>query len=250
MCREVSDKLYLLPALLFLGLAHVNRGEADAADDALTEAKPLLDGAPTNTVLYYAILGMLKGAQRDVPGARSALEQSIRLGRDAGTIAVHFSEMALGMLLLLLEEARGAVALLRDLLPRIRNAPFVDMRRVLGTVTFLSHALADCGEREESLAFMREAASLVRKIGAVPLFFERFAYILARASEFQRAARLAGWNDVRFKSFKIAPQLIAMHHTRTLAILNEHLPSAEVAQLMAEGAAMSEDEACKLVTAE
>ena len=180
-------------------------------------------------------------------GARIALEQSIRLGRDAGVSAVHFSEMALGMLLILLEDPRSAVELLRDLLVRVRTAPFVDMRRILGTTVFLSHALADCGEREESLAFMREAASLVRKMGVVPLFFERFAYVLAKASEFDGAARLVGWNDVPFKSSRIAPPLIAIHRARALAILNEHLPTPEVERLMTEGAQMSEDEAFRLI---
>ena len=247
--RELGEERMLARLLWMLGLLHVNRGEAAQAEAALAEAKPIIERLEGSDIVawYHSILGALKALQGQPEQARQSLDLGIRYARNVGSIpAQDFSEMVLGMSALGWGENEFAEELLRVLRDRIRHSPYVDMRRLLGTCAFLSHALASNGKFEEALAVMREAVSTARKIGAVSVFIDRFIYVTAMAGRSESAARLAGWGYHQFERHKLDRWLKIVHGWID-PILNESLPAAEIERLMVEGAAMSEDEACKLL---
>jgi predicted ATPase/class 3 adenylate cyclase len=248
-CREPREELLLGRVLALLGLARANRRETSHLELVLTEAKPILEQNPFGRAWYQLLCGMLKAAQGELPEARRFVEVAIGVARDAGNLGTqNFAELISAMYALRAGNHALAIDLLRDLRDRIRQSPFADMRRLAGANGMLGLALAEIGEHDEALTLMRETISMARRIGIVFVFIDGFVLNTALAGRYENAVRLAGWSDQHFGKaaegrFNMTRLLL---RARANAILSANLHAAEIERLMAEGAQMSEDEACKL----
>jgi hypothetical protein len=94
---------------------------------------------------------------------------------------------------------------------------------------------------------MSEAIPLLSAIGWFYRFGDHFALRLAKAGHGEGAARLLGYVDgehARFERHRLHNE--ARARANLLSILNQAMSPAELAQRMAEGAKLTEDEAARL----
>jgi len=98
---------------------------------------------------------------------------------------------------------------------------------------------------------MREAVPLISESGTFFRFGDHFALRLAKAGSVQPAARLLGYTDGEHERFKANRQPNEARARGTLlSLLGEAMAPADLAELMAEGANLTEVEAARLALAE
>jgi tetratricopeptide (TPR) repeat protein len=141
----------------------------------------------------------------------------------------------------------AAVASIHEAVARVRGSP-VPNRTMLGQVLAnLGGILVEQGEIDEALGTLSEAMPMVREGGWFFRFGDHFALRLAKAGRTDAAARLSGYTDAEHTRFKADRQLNeARARASVQAILNATMAPAELAQRMAEGAKLTEDEAAQL----
>jgi len=94
---------------------------------------------------------------------------------------------------------------------------------------------------------MSEAIPLISETGWFYRFCDHFALRLAKVGHGEAAARLLGYAEAEHARFKAHRQHNeARARASVLRILNEAMSPAELAQRMAEGAKLTEDEAAQL----
>jgi hypothetical protein len=94
---------------------------------------------------------------------------------------------------------------------------------------------------------MSEAIPLISETGWFYRFGDHFALRLAKVGHGDAAARLLGYAEAEHARFKAHRQHNeARARASVLRILNEAMSPAELAQRMAEGAKLTEDEAAQL----
>jgi tetratricopeptide (TPR) repeat protein len=248
--RRLGDGLGLGISLARLGRVLTLMGEFAHAEAALSEARPLLArvALPQALDYYFFNFAFLKAFTGDLPCARANYEQSLAIGRDAGN---EFSVLAtignLANVNWALGDLDAAAASLRELQALARSSR-VSTRRLLGFALMnLAGVLVEKGAVDEALSLQREGLPLVKESGSAWLFADHVALRAARAGKLQSAGRLAGYADSVHAANGAARQFIeARTRDRLAAVLREKLPADEVDRLLAEGARMSEDEACRL----
>src|SRR5207342_3456499 len=103
------------------------------------------------------------------------------------------------------------------------------------------------GELEEALAAAREGLPLLHDAGIAWNVLDHLALRAALAAKFVDAARLAGFVDSAHTAKEAVRQPNeARARNRLHALLREKLCPDELARLLAEGAKMTEDDACRL----
>jgi predicted ATPase/class 3 adenylate cyclase len=252
-CRDSLERRTLARVLIFLGLCHLNRGEADKAESALMEAKPiLLELESTGGKAWVQVaMGMLAVFRGDLPHARELLESAIGTARDAGVLpAWDFGESILVNVIHRMGESERAKEMYRALAGRISQQPIVDLRRLLLTKAGLCTLLAELGERTEALKELHESLAIARRIGVVATFVDGFAYVAAKTGAHELAARLIGWSD-HLVATKRHQRVFRGQFMRASAeaIVRKVLPGPDADRLSSEGSALSEDEAVELLSA-
>jgi hypothetical protein len=80
---------------------------------------------------------------------------------------------------------------------------------------------------------------------------DHFALRLGLAGKLEHAARIAGYADATYATKQSLRQLNeARAHSRLMDVLRERLGDDEIARLMASGAALDEDDACRIALEE
>ena len=103
------------------------------------------------------------------------------------------------------------------------------------------------GELDEALAAAREGLPLLQEAGIAWIALDHLALRAALAGKLANAARLAGYADSAHAAKEASRQPNeARARDRLQALLREKLAADELERLLAEGARMSEDEACRL----
>jgi hypothetical protein len=125
-------------------------------------------------------------------------------------------------------------------------------KHLLGwALTSLAGALTMRGELDEALAAAREGLPLLGEDGSAWIFIDHVALRAALAGKLSDAARLAGHSDHIWSAKQATRHPVeARLRDNLLALLREKLPDDELERLFAEGAKLSEDEACRLALAE
>src|SRR5207245_5585207 len=139
----------------------------------------------------------------------------------------------------------------RELIGLARASP-TSTRRLLGyALTTLGSVLTERGEQAEALAVLREGLPLVREDGSAWIFLDDLALRVAYTGKLADAARLAGYADsVHAAKEATRSRLTTRLRDRLHALLREKLSNEELERLLADGAQMSEDEACGLALEE
>ncbi len=251
--RRLGDATRLAQSLLQIGRMCVFMGRFEQAALIFAEAFPLLErtGLPTALAGYYRELGALKMLTGDLVSARMHFEKAFTLFRDAGV-----ESYALAMLLNLadmtwaLGDLDAALGRFREAVTLMRKPPVI--RDMLGTcLTNLAGVHTERGELAEALAAAREGLPSREEAGHAWVTLDHLALRAALAGKLANAALLVGFADLTYKAKETSRQPNeARAHARLQALLREKLHPDELERLLAEGAKMSENEACRLALEE
>jgi predicted ATPase/DNA-binding winged helix-turn-helix (wHTH) protein len=253
--RECDQPLEL--ALTNARLAHVlaNGGWFERAKAALAEALPALEHQrlPKPLGMYFGAAGFLKVMTGDVAGALRDFETASALFREAGNefgVVETISNVA--QLKWALGDLDGADASLREYIA-MRGRSSVRKSRLGAAFAVLAGVLTERGDLEQALDAAREGLSLIQQdsANAAWKYMDHFALRAARAGKVQNGARIAGYADACFAGKETTRQpneARARDHLR--GIFRDMVAPYDLERLFAEGAKMSEDDACRLALEE
>jgi len=251
--RRIDDPLGLAHTLAQLGRALASLGDFDASEAALDEADALLAKIelPWLRGLLCFNRAFLENLRGDFAAARHHYEQSnelfLRAGDDYTAIAVQGN---LANIRWALGDVDAAQALFRRVVTSIRNSPMKTKRLLGWALASLAGVLTERGDLDDALAAGREALPLLLEDGSAWVFMDSFALRAALAGRHRDAARLSRYHsDIWTTQGKKHHPIDARTSARLLALLRERLPAGELERLYAEGASLSEAEACALALA-
>jgi len=248
--RRLDDALGLGHALVRLGRVLAFMGRLPQAETVLDEAYSRLSGVapPRLLSLYMGHVAFMKTFAGDLAAARAYYERALDLDRKAGD---EFGALAiignLANVIWALGDLEAAEASTREQVALLRNSP-VRTRRLLGyALSNLAGVLTERGKLDQAFVAAHEGLPLVKEDGSAWIFADHVALRAALAGKLSNAARLAGYSQYTWAANEAKRQPIeARAHERLCALLREKLDRGELERLVAEGAKLSEDEACRL----
>jgi predicted ATPase/DNA-binding winged helix-turn-helix (wHTH) protein len=252
--RRLGDALGLGLSLARLGCELAIMGRFEQSAPALAEALPLLErsGVPKALAQYFNYFGVLKLLTGDLASARLLLEKALSLCRHAGAerevlrIVGNIAEVAWT-----LGDLDSAAAGFRETVALIREMPLITKSTLGFNLLNLAGVLTERGELDEALGAARGGLPLLRDGGYAWIFVDHLALRTGLAGKLLNAARIAGYTDSTFAAKKSSRQPNeARAHDRLQALLSDKLDPGELTRLLAEGARMSEDEACRMALEE
>jgi len=237
-------------SLMRLGGAYARTGRLDLAQQALDAARPLLARAavPAAMATYFHAAGFVRKLAGDLAGARRSYEQSLALYRSAGSerdavqICGNLADTNWG-----LGALEAAAIGFREAIQLMRGSN-KGTQLVLGVnLTNLAGVLVERGDLDEALSAGREGLELRKTAGYAWGALDHFALRAALVGRWADAARLAAYVDAVFASRGIVRQANeARARLRLEHILDDRLDLNEREALMAEGATLTEEDACRL----
>jgi tetratricopeptide (TPR) repeat protein len=247
--RRLGDSLGLGLALMRLARVLALMGRHGDSAARLEEARPWIENAGANALNYYHFTsGFLKNMMGDPAAAREHYERALELAREQqdelGVLATigNLANVAWG-----LGELDAAANSLHELLAMLRNSP-ASTRRVLGFCLMnLAELLTEKRDLTESLVLAREGLPLVKADGSAWIFSDYGALRAGGEGKLAKAALLAGYADLAHAANGGTRSFVTTRtRNRLRTLLREKLPGDELDRLLAEGAKLSEDEACRL----
>jgi predicted ATPase/DNA-binding winged helix-turn-helix (wHTH) protein len=252
--RSLGDVAGLGYSLVRLGRMFVLMGRFEQAAAAFAQAFPLVERSGLRRAIgfYHAQSGFLKMVVGDSFAARTHLEKAFTLYRDTGAEDSSFSMLGtLGDLSWTLGDLDTAKARFLDTIAQLRQSRIARKARLGISLTNLAGVYTERGELDEALTAAREGLPLLKDSRQVWYLLDHLALRAALAGKLANAARLAGYADsavVEKQSPRQPNEARAYARLRTL--LREKVAPDELERLHAEGAKMSEDEACRLALEE
>lgn len=249
--RRAGDTFGTGYSLMRLAGVLTRIGKLDRAQQALDAARPLLARTPAPVLgAYFNVAGFIRTQFGDLAGARVHLEKSISLFRGAG------SERSAAVVCGTLADANWALGELDTAVAGFREAIAL-LRANMGTkwllglhLSNLAGVLVERGDFEEALSPAREGLELSRAGGDISDALDHLSLRAALVGRPTDATRLAGYVDAMYATRGIVRQVNeARARARLDQLLHERLDANERAQLMAEGATMTEEDACRLALA-
>jgi predicted ATPase/class 3 adenylate cyclase len=252
--RPLDNPSGLGHSLVRLGRMLALMGQYDQSARLLAEALPEVErsGRPRALGLYFSELGFLKMRTGDLPACRMHYEKAFTLFRDTGA-----ESSALGILTNIgdvtwaLGDVDAALAAFVETVARMRKSPLVRKDIFGNTLINLAGVRTERGELDQALAAAREGLPLLHEAGYAWNMLDHSALRAGLAGKLANAARLAGYADSAFTANESSRQPNeARAHERLQALLRDKLDPGELTRLVAEGAKMSEDEACRMALEE
>jgi predicted ATPase/DNA-binding winged helix-turn-helix (wHTH) protein len=248
--RRVDDPLGLGHTLIQLARTFARLGKFDASEATLNEANSLLAEVelPWLHGLYFFNLAFLQNLRGDYPAARVNYERSRVLFLEAGDeVTATNAQHNLANIAWALGDLQVAESSFRQYLTLLRASPMKTNHWLGWSLASLAGVLIDCGKLDEALAAGSEGLPLLLENGSAWMFVNYFALRAALAGRLSDAARLAGYSDHAWTGQEAACHpLDARTRERLHAALHRQLSRDEVERLLAEGAKLSETEACRL----
>jgi predicted ATPase/DNA-binding winged helix-turn-helix (wHTH) protein len=252
--RRSGDALGNGFSLVRLGAELAFMGRFDQALPALEKAFPVLErvGVPKALGEYFRWTGSLKIMTGDPTSARTHLERALSLYRGAG--AERYALHALGNLADItwaLGDLDAALAGFRETVALQRKLPLTTRVALGRSLTNLAGVLTERGELDDALAAAREGLPLLKDADYAWGALDYLALRAALTGKLASATCLAGFADSTYAA-KESPRQPneARARERLQTILREKLGPEELERLLAEGAQMTEDEACRLALEE
>jgi len=251
--RRAGDAFGEGYSLIRLANVLARTGRLDRAQRAVEAARPLLSRTPTPGVMapYFNTAGFVRKLAGDLTGARTHYEKSLSLFRSAGSerLAVEIlgsladTNWALGTL-------DAAIAGFRETIALMRGSNMSTKITLGVTLTNLAGVLVERGELDDALSAAREGLELRKAVGDTSGALDHLALRAALVGRWADAARLAGYIDALFATRGIVRQVNeARARARLDRLLHDRLAANERVGLMAEGASMTEQDACRLALA-
>ena len=200
---------------------------------------------------YFSAAGFVCKLSNDLAGARKDHKKSLSLYRSVdaereaaqicGTLAD--TNWALG-------ELDAAVAGFREAIALMRGSN-KGTKLILGVnLTNLAGVLIERGDFDEALSAAREGLELRKAAGYAWGALDHLAVRAALVGRWADAARLTGYVDAVFTAKGVVREPNeARARTRLDGVLGDRLDANKRAALMAEGASMTEEDACRLALA-
>ena len=251
--RRINDPLGLAHTLAQLGRALAQLGKFDTGEAALNETKSLLENIelPWLRGLHFFNRAYLENLRGDFAAARRHYEQSNERFLQAGDDYTAFAAQGnLANICWAQGDLDAAEALFRRHGESIRASP-MKTQRVLGwSLASLAGVLTERGKFDEALAAGREGLPLLLEHECAWIFVDHFALRAALAGRHRDAARLAGYSDHAWTRQAATRGFNeARTRERLRSVLHERLSSDELEPLTAEGAELTEAEACSVALA-
>jgi len=239
-------------SLLRAGAEAMYLGRIERAVALIGEAAPLLEraGLPKLLAEYFREFGTLKFFTGDLTGAHIALEKSAALCEQTG--ATHVAQGVCASLAEVAWSSGDLDAALTQYRQAVALARLEAMPTLIGMhLTGVAGVLVERGELDAALVAAREGLPLRQEFGAALWAFDFLALRLALKGQLGLAARIAGHADYGFTKQAVQRQPNdARARDRLQVLLREKLTPDELESLLAEGAQMSEDDACRLALEE
>jgi predicted ATPase/DNA-binding winged helix-turn-helix (wHTH) protein len=248
--RRLDDPLGLGCALVPLGLILAHMGRFEQAESAFAEAFHMLKRADVAKAwaLYFNGLGFLKSLTGNTTEARVQWERALSLYREVGSEGPALSMLTnLADTTWTLGDLDAALLATSEVVAHLRGSPQT-RKTALGTcLTNLAGVYTERGELGEALAAAQEGLPLLKEVSMIWYSLDHLALRAALTGNFANAARLAGFADSGHTERKVSRQPNeARAHARLQVLLREQLAPDQLERLLAEGAKMSEDEACRM----
>lgn len=252
-CR-LGGGLGLGHLLAELGVQLAVIGRHEQAASVLAEAFAMLEcaGVPKALARYFEGSGFLKLLTNDVTSARTHFEKALLLYRSAGAeFAVLVTLLNLADVTWALGDLDAALAACIDAVASLRKSPLARKYHLGTALTNLAGVHTERGELVEALAVAEEGLPLREEAGQAWIALDHLALRAALAGKLANAVRLAGFADSTYKAKATSRQPTeARARERLQTLLHEKLAPDELEHLLAEGAKMHEDEACRLALEE
>jgi len=248
MCDRPCD---LGISLTRLAHALANLGQFERAATALAEALPLLEieRLPKALGIYSGACGYLRVMSGDPTGALKHFEQAsarFRAAQDEPNVVETLINLA--DIQWQLGDLHGAEVSLREFIA-MRSRPSARRSRLANAFALLAGVLSDRGDVDGALAAVSESVGLMEQDDGNDAWsvMDFFALRAARAGKLENAARIAGYADACFTAKQVTREPNEARTRSALKILLcKRLGSTQLEGLLAEGARLSEREACRL----
>jgi len=251
--RRIGDPVSLGFSLVRMGRVLAFMGMFEQSEATLTEARPLLAHAPPRLFNFYLFnLAFLKSQSGDPVAARKYYEQSLAICRQMGYDLLVLSTLGnLANVAWLLGDLDAAESAFRQQVALLRASPVATNRLLGWAIASLGGVLAELGQLDEALVATREGLPLLREDGSAWIFAHCSGLLAGLAGKLFDAARLAGYAEHTFVAKQAARHPIDMRQRKRLdELLRDKLAPDELERLLAEGAKLSDDEACRLALEE
>jgi predicted ATPase len=259
--RRLRDPAWLGSSLAQKGSTLWLMGRFDEAAAAYTEAQLLLEqtGASRALARYFEAFALLKMGIGELENSRTLLEKALALHRSGGTERDALRTLgnianltwSQGDLVASAAGFRETIVLLsstRSDNKSISNHLDIALGATLGN---LAGVLTEYGDIDAAHESMRDAIPLLVDAGYAWIFMDHFALCCALTGKNNCAALLAGFADAAHTAKKMFRQPNeARAHEKLHALLRAKLSGCELTRLLAEGAKLSEEEACRLALEE
>ncbi len=252
--REAGDPIGVGESLLRLVRSRVTPSTVTEVEALLAEAGPLIErsGSPRLLCRLAMVREFVTVKSGNSPESRTTqLNSALAFARTAGADRELLSVLLnLADTRWVLGELDGAIADLRELIARMRQSP-LPANMVLGYMLgCLAGALTERGNLEEATSVIREAMPLLRDEGSYWRFLDHVALRIALGGNLDDAARLEGFCNAAFRAQgdEREPNEARLR-ARLLDLLRQRLAPDALERLLAEGAKLSEEEACRLAVA-
>lgn len=248
--RSLGDSLGLGCALHALGGAHAAERD-DEAEPALREALPLLEctGRPRLMAMARGGFAMFHAARGQAGEAIRELQAALDYWRVAGAEGAALRVLgSIADQVWSQGDVRRAIELARDAIEQQRHSPFADRVSQAYTGANLFGMLVEHGDLAEAQVLGRRLLPELREFAIVHGWSDHFASYLARTGRHEIAVQLVGWADAlrEKKGLRRQPNEQRAREA-VLALAREHEPTVDIAALRASGAAMSAEEAHRLM---
>ena len=149
-----------------------------------------------------------------------------------------------------LGDLAAAEASFREVIAMRRSSPLVRKGSLGFQLGNLAGVLIERGDLASALIAAREALPLLSGVGNAWLFMEHLALRTMLVGSVANAARVAGFAAAAFDTNEVQRQPNeARAHARLYALLRDRIESDELKGLLAQGAEMTEEEACRIALA-
>ena len=247
--RSLGDPLRLGCALHALGCAHAAERD-DEAESVLRAARPLLErtGRPRLVAMAHGGAALFHVARDRPDNAVRELQTALELYHAAGAEGNVLSVLvSLADLTWMRGDLEGAIRLARDALEQHCQSPFSGRVSRAYAQANLFSMLVEHGDLAEAQAMGRRLLPELCELNIAHGWFDHYASCLARCGGVERAVRLIGWAD----ALRLARGLRRQPNEQrardaTLALAREGASAADLDRLLAEGAALSEQDAHRL----
>ncbi|HVS55267.1 MAG TPA: tetratricopeptide repeat protein [Casimicrobiaceae bacterium] len=184
--------------------------------------------------------------------ARMHFEKALSLYRGAGAESAALATLLnLADMTWALVDLDAALVGFRQAVALMKKSPLATKGMLGVCLTNLAGVHTERGELAEALAIAREGLPLREEEGYAWGALDHLALRAALAGRVANAARLASFTNLTFEAKEVSRQPNeARAQDRLQALLREALTPDELEHLLAEGAKMSEEEACRMALEE